>query len=361
MDWKNLLTKLVFIATLSLVTYGVSASPGRLDSNGGHINQTTGIYHCHRADCVISQTIQSSEYLEVVAFNVQFLGHFKNRDNVALAGSMAQYDIVVIQELVAPPFDGFFPDGTAYRPDYEARQFFYAMMDLGFEYVLSEEDTGTNDNIHKNSTATEWYVTFYKSSKVVLALDLPNGFLAADRSNHPNYERVPYATAFRTTKGGNDFVLVSVHLKPGNSSSDTRRRATEINTIASWVNNNNTYEKDFFVLGDFNFKNCQQITALRPAGFQSLNTESNCQMTNTNVNGRRPYDNVLFPNSSANGLVGDGQFVIIDLIDAMRSEWYVDFTSPYPGDAPYNHNKFRTRFSDHHPIKFRLKVDFDDD
>lgn len=340
----------------------LQAHPGGQDSNGGHVNRATGEYHCHRSDCILPHIADASTgHLDIVSFNIQFLGNPKSRDEAALAALVSPYDIVVVQELVAPPFEGTFPDGTAYRPDPEAARFFEAMAASGFDYVLSEEDTGTNDNIHLNSTATEWWVTFYKPDVVEPATDLPQGYLAADRSNHPDYERVPYATAFRTLEGGNDFVLVSVHLKPGDGTADTSRREHELKTVASWVEAHDAVEKDFFILGDMNFKNCAEISAIIPMGYQALNTGTSCLMTNTNVNGPRPYDNVLLPASSANGLDGGGQFSVINLIEGMRVPWFEDFNAPYPGDVPYNHNAFRRRYSDHHPVTFKVLMGNDDD
>ena len=55
-----------------------------------------------------------------------------------------------------------FPDGTPVKPDVEAAEFFDEMANHGFSYLLSEEDTGTNDKIHVNTTGTEWWVAFYK-------------------------------------------------------------------------------------------------------------------------------------------------------------------------------------------------------
>ena len=43
------------------------------------------------------------------------------------------------------------------------------MSEYGFDYVLSEEDTGTGDVIHKASSATEWWVVFYKPAIVNVA------------------------------------------------------------------------------------------------------------------------------------------------------------------------------------------------
>ena len=100
--------------------------------------------------------------LKICSFNIQFLGNSKDRDNNALASILNPYDIVVVQELVAPPYPGMFPNGESFRPDPEAAKFFNAMRELGFEYILSEEDTGTGDEIHSNGTSTEWFVTFFR-------------------------------------------------------------------------------------------------------------------------------------------------------------------------------------------------------
>ena len=59
--------------------------------------------------------------------------------------------------------------------------------------MLSEEDTGTGKNNHKNGSATEWCVAFYNPVNVQVVDDLPGGFLAKQRSNHNDYERVTSA------------------------------------------------------------------------------------------------------------------------------------------------------------------------
>ena len=94
-----------------------------------------------------------TEELMICTFNIQFLGHFKNRDNSALADLLEDYDIVVVQELVAPPDSGYYPDSTYFKRDTEAYQFINEMENRGFSYILSEEDTGAGEEIHKNSSA----------------------------------------------------------------------------------------------------------------------------------------------------------------------------------------------------------------
>ena len=41
--------------------------------------------------------------IRVVSFNIKFLGHYRARANAQLADMLAGYDLVLVQELVAPP------------------------------------------------------------------------------------------------------------------------------------------------------------------------------------------------------------------------------------------------------------------
>ena len=301
-----------------------------------------------------AQAVQA-EALDICSFNIQFLGNSRSRDDAALAHVLRDCEVAVIQELVAPPTPGTFPGGKARKADAEAKEFFDAMQALGFSYLLSEEDTGTGAKIHMNSSATEWWVAFYRDDAVQPATDLPSGFLAADRSDHPDYERVPYAFAFRSA-GGSDFVLVSVHLQPGGGRKERARRKQEFDAIARWIDANDASERDFVILGDMNIEDCKELAGVTPAGFVSLNDE--CVPTNTNVKKPKPYDHVMLRPADTREVDADYDFVVVDLVEAMRPFWKGD--EPYPG-RPYNHNGFRKYYSDHHPVRFRLKPAADDD
>lgn len=305
-----------------------------------------------------SNSFSSAESLSICSFNVQFLGNSTHRDDAALAALLEDYDIVVIQELVSPPYPGTFPDGSPLKPDSESAEFFDEMKTLGFEFVISQEDTGTGDKIHRNGSATEWWVAFFKSDVVKVASDLPSGFLAQDRSNHNDYERVPYAFAFRSVDETSDFVLVSVHLKPGSSSASKTRRKQELSAIAAWIDAHDEEEQDFIILGDMNIENAKELTDATPVGFLSLNDE--CRATNTNVNGPKPYDHVMFNPTFTTEIDKQFDFLVIDLIEAMREPWAESSTDLYPGD-PYDHNQFRKFYSDHHPVVFRMILPDEDD
>jgi endonuclease/exonuclease/phosphatase family metal-dependent hydrolase len=304
-----------------------------------------------------SQT-PAAEPLSVVSFNVQFLGNSRERDNQALAHLLKDHDVVVVQELVSPPYDGQFPDGRPYKPDEQAAAFFDAMKAHGFSYILSQEDTGTGDTINRNGSSTEWFVAFYKAQKLSPASDLRNGYLAQDRSNHPDYERVPYAFSFRSADQSTDFVLISVHLQPGGSSKERARRAHEFSSIFAWIDQNSESEKDFIILGDMNIEDCDELKAILPALYRSLN--ESCLATNTNINAPKPYDHVIYnvPHTLSD-IDQEFNFKVIDLVKSMKPHWQKT-DEAYPGE-PYDHNRFRKYYSDHHPVQFKIKPGFDQD
>ncbi len=303
--------------------------------------------------------ISSHQYrsLAICSFNIQYLGISVKRDNTALAEILKGYDIVIIQELVSPPFEGAYPGGEPYRPDTESAQFFNAMAAHGFTYELSEEDTGPGEQINRNGSSTEWWVVFFKESRVKIANDLPNGFLADDRSNHNDYERVPYAFGMRSADNGVDFVLISVHLKPGTLPENATRRKHELSSIAHWISQNNNTEKDFVIVGDMNIPNKAECDAIAPPGYTTLNDE----FYQTNTYDRKPmaYDHVLFNPKYTTEIDHESDFRVIDLVNAMK-RLFAGNPKDYPGD-PYDHNMFRAYYSDHHPIEFRLNITANDD
>jgi endonuclease/exonuclease/phosphatase family metal-dependent hydrolase len=305
------------------------------------------------ARCILILTLISSiaagaAQLNVCSFNIQFLGNGTMRDDKALAEAIKSFDIVVVQELVAPPYPGQFPDGTAFRPKPKSAKFFDAMKQRGFTYWLSEEDTGKTTNIHNNSSATEWFVAFYKTNALKVATDLPHGFLHPVHGHNPDFDRVPYAFSFRTQDAKMDFVLISVHLRPDSSGKAWRKH--ELATIGTWVQTHSQKEKDFIILGDMNIENAAELLADLPPGFRSLN--DGCVPTNTNVNGPRPYDHVMFlPAHTGREIDSTFGFKVLNLIAAMKPLWHSSL--PYPGN-PYSHDKFRAWYSDHHPVYFRM-------
>ncbi len=341
--------------------------------------------------------------LRICSFNIQFLGSFDTRDNVGLARVLQAEacDVIVIQELVAPPseafldknhrleldgllsaentnlFTRFFPfvEGATpepLRPVAKATWFFEAMAEAGFaDFVLSEEKTGPTEN-RSNGSSSEWWIAFYRPDRIRLAPDLPHGFLSTERVANPSFERVPYAFPFRSLDGGMDFVLISVHLAPGKSEAPRRRQ--ELDAISAWIAAHSAQERDFLVLGDMNIESATELGKATP--LRSLNQA--CVPTNTipKPASAKPYDHVLFDPESTTALElapereGRPNFEVIDLRSRMRTRWAERHPGePYPGgtgslDSPadgYIHDRFRTEYSDHQPVKFLLSVPEKDD
>jgi hypothetical protein len=293
--------------------------------------------------------------LRVITFNIQFLGSSRERRNEDLADLLSSYDLIFVQELVAPPYPGTFPDGSPFVPDPESRAFFDAMAKKHFKYVLSEEDSGTGNKNHLNSTATEWFVAFYKPSRLRPASELAQGFLAQDRSNNRDYERVPYAFAFRA--GRADLVFISVHLMPGGGNSAKARRKHELSSIFSWIDARPGAERDYVVLGDMNIENCAELaTVLQP---NTLSLNDKCQATNTNPRNGKPYDQIMYKSAATREINKSRGMTVLNLIEEMRRRWPAS-QGRFAGH-PYVHDTFRKLYSDHHPVLFLVKTGTDDD
>ena len=97
---------------------------------------------------------------------------------------------------------------------------------------------------------------------------------------------------------------------------------------------------------------------MTPAGYLSLNDE--CRATNTNINGPKPYDHVMFHVTHTSEIDQGFDLEVVNLIDAMRAPWAAASNETYPGD-PYDHNAFRGYYSDHHPVVFKIQSDGPDD
>lgn len=296
-------------------------------------------------------TWRAPQTIEVVSFNIKWLGHYRDKDYQALADLLAPYDLVFVQELVAPPYPGTFPDGEAYNPDAEAAAFFDSMEAHGFEYALSSESTGTSEGDHRNSTATEWFVAFYKPGLITFD-EAASDFIAEDRRDHADFERVPYAFAFDI--GSEDLVFISVHLEPGSSAASEARRAQELDATWRWIRSRRGAERDYVILGDMNIEDCDELAALLPRGAVSLNDA--CEGTNLRAN--KPYDHVMLRSQFTSAEIPAG-FDVIDLIEAMRDAWD-NSDGAYPGD-PLQAGPFAQYYSDHHPVVFRVTIDGQDD
>jgi hypothetical protein len=292
--------------------------------------------------------------LTVCSFDINQLGYYAEKDVRALAHVLGNYDVVVIQGIVAPPYEGAFPNGDPYQPNGKVGEFFDEMTSRhGFGYVLSEEDTGKRLINHTNEAWTEWFVVFYDPLKLEPASGLPQTFLAEDVTANPAFDRVPYAFSLRHLETGFDFVLISVHLHEGSKAEDRAKRAAELQAISAWIDGQTTEETEYIVLGSMNFADCSEILTCAPSECQFLNPtySGDCLATDASLAPSRPYDGVLFTQRVEVDYVFGLR--VIDLVAGLAAVW-----NPFdePIETAYGDLRFVRRISDRNPIVFKFQL-----
>lgn len=337
------------------------------------------------------------DHLSVCTWNIQWIGHWKAKRNADIANVLRHCDIAVIQEVVTPPWDVTIvsrdnpsvQNSITLKGDAESKAFVEAMRSAGFDGIeLSPEDTGPNKN-HINTTASEWYVLFFKSKKVEMAKDLPKGFLATPLAGNSVYSRVPYAfgvRARRNEKPSIDMVLISVHLHASGDKEPLRRckarRIREFRFINEWITEKKekhvSKEKDYFVLGDMNVEDLEEVEAYMgktPAWFSTelaqITPESALEpetpaaqmnlrnvrsmnylvdskdMKGTNLKRDKAYDHVMHYTTTTLDIQPTLQ--IVDLAKTLNLE-------SFP-----NANAFVQAYSDHNPLRFVITLSEDRD
>ena len=298
--------------------------------------------------------VATADSLTVCSINIKWLGYYEERECEALGHVLSNYDVIVIQEIVAPPYPGTFPNGDPYKPDPEVTAFFDEMTQArGYDYLVSEEDTGRSMANHYNSSWTEWYAVFYDPTKLEPAFGLPQEFIADDVTANPVFDRVPHAFSLRHVETGFDFVLISVHLHAGDGPAHEVKRAGELEAIAAWVDAQIHDEEHYIVLGDMNFEDCSEILAIVPDDYRFLNPDpsGNCHGTNTSLGTKHPYDNVLYTQEvPLDPIFG---MRVIDLVTGLAAIW-----NPFaePIEEAYSELDFVKRISDHNPIVFTIEL-----
>lgn len=265
--------------------------------------------------------------LDVASFNIKWIGYSSDRENEKLSNMLSQYDIVFVQELVSPPYDGTYPSGNPYRPDEESKAFFEAMIKQGFKYVLSESDTGSGDSVESNSASTEWFVVFYKPNEA----NVDNSyFIESDLSNNQYFKRVPYNFVVTDKDNKKQYNFVSVHLNPGNGLDDREYRKNEIFKLKKWAMLQNTAT---IILGDMNIYDCERLEEW----VQPILKIGDKECEGTNLKQNKPYDQVLY------------RGVTIDDVHVLNLYNYFNINPD-----TFDYREMTKYYSDHHPIYFQL-------
>jgi len=131
---------------------------------------------------------------------------------------------------------------------------------------------------------------------------------------HQGYQlhRMPYCASFRA--GRFDFVIVSVHIYYGKTKKEKLQREEEIKMLVEFVDRrskterNKVFDRDFFVLGDFNIEEAgdQFFNALKSKGFKM---PSNMDSLKTNFLMDATYDKIAWVNRKSFSFTGKANVV----------------------------------------------------
>jgi histidinol phosphatase-like enzyme len=348
-DLKLLLT------TDTLGYYAVVAQSGEC----GYIYRTlVKIYSENPAWWGSPTTSLEPKSLHVCSFNIKWLGSSKSKENRKLVDLLVPFDLVIVQELVAPPYVGIYPSGQSYEGDAESAAFFDLMYDNGFRFFLSSEDTGKNKN-HSGSSQSEWFVVFYRDG--VLRIDSSRcEFISSPLVLNSTFDRVPYRFQFSTIDNTLDFSVINVHLASDEGAVTERKK--ELETIVTYATSQAFNEKDFLIVGDMNIQSKAEFATVLPLQWQSLNDE--CRATNVasakNPDNQKPFDHVMyFSNYTSRDLDLVYDMQVVDLFNQYYPQWAAE--NPNAASISSWVNSFGSVFSDHYPVTFKMVYGVADD
>jgi len=191
------------------------------------------------------------ENLLIATWNIQQFGNQKSpRALQYIADICERFDIIALQEI---------------KPDLRGLSRLQKLLPGNYK-ILVTDPTGNNER---------FAFLFDKRTVVSTGLICEIGFTVSGKT-HTGYQlhRMPYCASFRA--GRFDFVIVNVHIYFGSDKGGEAQRQKEINELVDYVdkqskaNKNKRFDRDFFVVGDFNInqKGDQFFEALTHKGFK---------------------------------------------------------------------------------------------
>jgi endonuclease/exonuclease/phosphatase family metal-dependent hydrolase len=260
--------------------------------------------------------------LIIATWNVKKFGPTKeDRAIQYIADIVERFDIVAFQEV---------------QNDLDGLRRLQKLLPGNYQFLVSET-TGNNER----------FAFFFDKRSVISTGYVSNLTFPVSAKTHIGYQihRVPYAASFKA--GRFDFIIVNVHILFGEGNEGEKMREEEINKLVDYIHkmsvspDGKTFDKDIFVMGDFNinkygdkfFNALKGKNFLMPDGMDELKT-------NTKLN--KTFDKIAWvPRKS---FIHSGRFGVIDFNGLI-----------YKGLEPA---KLCDTMSDHLPLwaEFKIKV-----
>ena len=191
------------------------------------------------------------ENLLIATWNIQQFGNQKSaRALQYIADICERFDIIALQEI---------------KTDLRGLSRLQKLLPGNYK-ILVTDPTGNYER---------FAFLYDKRTVISTGLICEIGFTVSGKT-HTGYQlhRMPYCASFRA--GRFDFVIVNVHIYFGSDKGGEAQRQKEINELVDYVdkqskaNKNKRFDRDFFVVGDFNInqKGDQFFEALTHKGFK---------------------------------------------------------------------------------------------
>ncbi len=167
--------------------------------------------------------------------------------------------------------------------------------------------------------------------------------------------RPPYMASF--SAGNFDFVVVTAHMRWGNSLDD---RINALKEFRKWVmkrrRKDTAVDRDFIVMGDFNVPklNDKAFKALTGNGRSLKIPDKLSEVVGTNLSRRNNYDQILHSPTDKDRFSGSG-----GALDFYQKDWKALY--PERGHRPKNDKDFTYEMSDHLPLWLQVRTDFMDE
>lgn len=310
--------QLLYLSLFVLIGFSTNiyAHGGGQDSNGGHVNRSTGIYHCHQEDCVLPTVIEpfAPAKIKIATFNIKVFGKSKLKKPAVmskLANIVKQFDLVAIQEIkdisgsTAPKFlEVINADGSNY------------------DFIISDR-TGRQAN---DKSSQEQYAYFYNTNTI--ATQEFNSLY--DDSEHDFFQREPFVASFRVVGGNFDFVMITVHTRPDSAVEEMEA----LHNVVEWSKIMNPSEDDYIILGDYNadctYASDEQVNnlSLHGAGYKWI--VPNDADTNQSENTECAYDRIVITNAANDDYADD--WGIVKVNDKKVSDHHVVWAEFHTGN-----------------------------
>jgi endonuclease/exonuclease/phosphatase family metal-dependent hydrolase len=291
------------------------------------------------------------ENLLIATWNIRELG--KNDKAVRMrealfymAEVISSYDLVAVQEIGS---------------DLKDLKELIKILGPEWDYLVTDITEGASGNGERLAFLYDTRKVLFRKVVGEIVLPDPKGTSAKQLA------RTPFIVAFQS--GWFKFYITTVHIyygKPTKSSAEYKRRAKEINDVATFLKKRTAKEKEnHLILGDFNItgrdKNDLTLKALLDGGFKIPPALLALSNANTNADGTMPYDQIAYIDQPGymeftNTENSVGIFNYFQHVFRKEDE---DIFEKEVKKSKLSYKQWKTfQMSDHLPLWIEFKVDF---